>query len=61
MSRTVIDGCAVVTMDGDRTEHAVGHVVVDGARITGRRGPGAPRPRDATYVDGRGCLATPAW
>ena len=46
MSVLVIDGCAVVTMDADRTEHAVGHVVVDGAPDRGRRrGPGAARPR----------------
>ena len=62
MTRTVIEGCAVVTMDADRAEHAVGHVVVDGARITAV-GAG-PAPRDdadpgTTYVDGRGCLATP--
>ena len=60
MSRTVIDGCAVVTMDADRTEHAVGHVVVEGARITAVGAGPAPRDLDdATYVDGRGCLATP--
>jgi hypothetical protein len=31
--RLVVDGCAVATMDGDRAEHAVGHVIIDGARI----------------------------
>ena len=58
--RTVLDGCAVVTMDGDRSEHAVGHVVVEDARIaTVASGP-APRDLEgATYVDGTGCLATP--
>jgi len=58
--RTVLDGCAVVTMDGDRSEHAVGHVVVEDARIaTVASGP-APRGLEAaTYVDGTGCLATP--
>jgi cytosine/adenosine deaminase-related metal-dependent hydrolase len=57
---TVLDGCAVVTMDATRTEYAVGHVVVEGSRIT-RVGEG-PAPRDlpdATYVDATGCLATP--
>ncbi len=56
----VLDGCAIVTMDADRTEHAGGHVVIDGARITSV-GAG-PAPRDiqgARYVDGSGCLATP--
>ena len=38
----VIDGAAVVTMDAQRTEHAVGHVVVRDGRVAGgRRGPGA--------------------
>jgi cytosine/adenosine deaminase-related metal-dependent hydrolase len=55
----VIEGCAVATMDGDRTEYAVGHVVVDGARIASVGEGAAPRSPDATYVDGRGCLATP--
>jgi len=65
MSRVVVDGCAVVTMDADRTEHAVGHVVVDGARIASVGEGRAPRHLsggdlpDATYVDGTGCLATP--
>ena len=58
--RTVLDGCAVVTMDADRTEHAVGHVVIDGARIVSvGAGPAPQDLADATYVDGRGCLATP--
>jgi 8-oxoguanine deaminase len=58
--RIVVDGCAVVTMDPARTEHALGHVVVDGARITSVGEGRAPRDvEDATYVDGTGCLATP--
>lgn len=58
--RTVVDGCAVVTMDPARTEHAVGHVVVEGARITAVGEGRAPRNlADTTYVDGTGCLATP--
>ena len=57
---TVIDGCAVATMDADRAEHATGHVVVDGSRITAVGAGPAPRDLpDATYVDGTGCLATP--
>jgi cytosine/adenosine deaminase-related metal-dependent hydrolase len=61
--KTVIDGCAVVTMDGDRDEYAGGHVVVDGNRITavgeGRAARGLAEAAGATYVDGTGCLATP--
>ncbi|MDQ3095058.1 MAG: 8-oxoguanine deaminase, partial [Actinomycetota bacterium] len=46
-------------MDTARTEHAVGHIVVDGARITSVGAGAAARDRhDATYVDARGCLAT---
>jgi cytosine/adenosine deaminase-related metal-dependent hydrolase len=60
VTTTVLDGCAVVTMDAGRAEYAVGHVVVEGARISAV-GEG-PAPRDiagATYVDATGCLATP--
>jgi cytosine/adenosine deaminase-related metal-dependent hydrolase len=61
MSRTVIQGCAVATVDAAGTEYADGHVVVDGNRIVAV-GPGSA-PREladgAQRVDGRGCLATP--
>ncbi|MGI5177606.1 8-oxoguanine deaminase [Dactylosporangium sp. CA-152071] len=55
----VIENCAVSTVDGAGTEHADGHVAVEGDRIVAvGPGPyeGAP---DATRVDGTGCLATP--
>jgi cytosine/adenosine deaminase-related metal-dependent hydrolase len=56
----VIDGATVVTMDGGRTEHAVGHVVVEGSRISAV---GAGRWRrtddDVRVVDASGCLLTP--
>src|SRR3954454_24201951 len=59
---TVLDGCAVVTMDADRAEYAIGHVVVDGARIAAVGAGRAPRGLpDATYVDASGCLATPGF
>jgi cytosine/adenosine deaminase-related metal-dependent hydrolase len=58
----VVEGCTVVTMDGDRTEYASCHLVVDGPRITAV-GPGpAPAPDappDARWIDARGCLVTP--
>lgn len=58
---TVIDGAAVVTMDGSRRELADGHVVVQGNRITAV-GPGpAPEVPGARRVDGRGCLVTPGF
>jgi cytosine/adenosine deaminase-related metal-dependent hydrolase len=63
VTRLVLDGCAIVTMDGQRAEYASGHVVVDGNVITAI-GPGladqpAPGDEDARRVDARGCLATP--
>lgn len=61
VSRVVIEGCAVATVDAAGTEHTDGHVVVDGKRILAV-GPG-PAPLElaegAERVDGRGCLATP--
>src|SRR5215831_7639553 len=56
----VLNGCAVVTMDGRRTEHANGHVIVEDGRISAVAA--GPAPRDlpgARYVDATGCLATP--
>jgi cytosine/adenosine deaminase-related metal-dependent hydrolase len=68
VSALILDGCAIVTMDGQRAEHATGHVVVDGNVITAV-GPGpygldphAPDQHDlpgARRIDARGCLATP--
>lgn len=64
MSVTVVEGCAVATMDAERRELADGHIVCDGARIAAV-GPG-PAPeewkrRAAEHVDGRGVLATPGF
>jgi cytosine/adenosine deaminase-related metal-dependent hydrolase len=56
----VLDGCTVVTIDAQRTEHATGHVIIDGTRITAvgeGRAPG--ELTGARYLDARGCLATP--
>jgi cytosine/adenosine deaminase-related metal-dependent hydrolase len=62
MSTTVIDGVHVVTMNAGREEHAGGHVVLEGNRITAV-GPGsapeAVRSGADRVVDGRGCLLTP--
>ncbi len=59
--RTVVEGCAVVTMDAAGTEYADGHVIVEGGRIAAvGSGPAPAVARDdAEVVDGRGCLATP--
>jgi len=58
--RIVLEGCAVATVDGDGTEHADGHVVVEGGRIAAV-GPGAAPAADGPQrrVDASGCLATP--
>ncbi len=56
---TVVDGCAVVTMDPTRTEHATGHVVVRGNLIESVGEGRAPVVEGAVVVDGRGCLLTP--
>ena len=58
--RTVIQHCAVATVDAAGTEYVEGHVVIDGNRIVavgaGSAPPGTPRDQ---LVDGTGCLATP--
>jgi cytosine/adenosine deaminase-related metal-dependent hydrolase len=57
---TIIDGCAVVTMDAGRSEYEAGHVIMTGPWITAVAAGAAPAggPGDR-YVDARGCLATP--
>ena len=66
MSRLILDGCGIVTMDGRRGEHGRGYLVVDDNRLTAV-GPGSP-PDDLTRlasgsevrrIDAAGCLATP--
>jgi len=54
----LLDGATVVTMDGGRTEHAVGHVVIENGRIAAVGAGPAPEslgPR----TDLSGCLITP--
>jgi cytosine/adenosine deaminase-related metal-dependent hydrolase len=66
MSRLILAGCGIVTMDGRRSEHGRGYLVVDDNRLTAV-GPGSP-PDDLTRlasggdvrrIDAAGCLATP--
>jgi cytosine/adenosine deaminase-related metal-dependent hydrolase len=54
----VVEGCAIATADAAGTEHADGHIVVEGDRIVAI-GEGPAPQRDAVRIDGRGCLATP--
>ncbi len=64
MTRLVIEGCALATVDAAGTEHASGHLVIEDGRITAV-GPGpapwtSPTPEaPETRVDAGGCLATP--
>ena len=56
---TVLEGCAIATVDAAGTEYTSGHVVVtDGVITAVGEGP-APASADATRVDASGCLATP--
>jgi cytosine/adenosine deaminase-related metal-dependent hydrolase len=54
---TVIENCAIATVDAAGTEHASGHIVIDDGRITAIAEGGGPEA--ATRIDGSGCLATP--
>ena len=59
MTRLVIEGCAIATVDADSTEHADGHIVVrDGFIEAVKDGP-AQLQDDDVHIDGRGMLATP--
>ena len=56
----VIEGCALATVDAAGTEHASGHVVIDGDWIVAAgAGPAPAAYQDARRVDAGGCLATP--
>ena len=62
MMRTVIEGCAIATVDAIGTEYREGHVVIEGEQIvavgdgSAPGGVAGPKPR---RIDGRGHLATP--
>ncbi|MEV5836342.1 8-oxoguanine deaminase [Nocardia sp. NPDC052112] len=57
---TVIDGCAVATVDPDGTEYRRGYVTVQGSRIAAVGAGDAPDlGADVRRIDGRGCLLTP--
>ena len=56
----VLEGCAIATVDGDRTEHADGHIVVRHGFIDEvGAGPAPAGDEDEVRIDGRGMLATP--
>ncbi len=60
--RTVIEGCAIATVDAFGTEYRDGHVVIEGDRIVavgeGSARNGVPGTQ-SRRIDGRGRLATP--
>ncbi|WP_406692460.1 8-oxoguanine deaminase [Saccharopolyspora sp. ID03-671] len=58
--RIVVEGGSVVAVDDAGTEHAEGHVVVEGDRILSV-GPGSAPPQDVPVrrIDATGCLVTP--
>ncbi len=60
-SRLVIEGCAVATVDPDRSEYGSGYVIVEGNRIVAVGDGPAPEEyaRNARRIDDGGCLATP--
>jgi cytosine/adenosine deaminase-related metal-dependent hydrolase len=55
-----IEGGHIATVDAAGTEHAAGHVVIDGGRIVAVGAGSVPSQyADATRVDASGCLVTP--
>jgi cytosine/adenosine deaminase-related metal-dependent hydrolase len=61
-TRTVIESCAIATVDAAGTEHRDGHLVIEGDRIVAvgeGPAPDAVGGSEATLIDGRGRLATP--
>ena len=60
MGVTVIEGCAIATVDDTRREIADGHVVCEEGRIAAvGEGPATSAPDGARRIDGRGKLASP--
>ncbi|KOT43600.1 hydroxydechloroatrazine ethylaminohydrolase [Streptomyces caelestis] len=59
--RTVIDNCAIATVDAQDTEYASGHVVLTGNRIESLGAGAAPAGLENVVrrIDGTGHLATP--
>lgn len=59
MSRLIVEGGAIATVDDRGTEYANGHLVIDNGWITAvGPGPAARQPGDSV-VDAEGCLVTP--
>jgi cytosine/adenosine deaminase-related metal-dependent hydrolase len=59
VSRLVIEGCAIATVDDEGREHASGHLVVEDGVITAVGEGAAPLGDVTRQIDGEGLLATP--
>ena len=61
MTRIILDGGYIATVDAVGTEHRSGHVVIEDGRITAVAAGPAPAPLGdgAEVVDATGCLITP--
>lgn len=59
MTRALIEGCAIATVDAVGTELRDGHLLLDDDRILAVGAGPAPAYPDALRYDARGCLATP--
>jgi cytosine/adenosine deaminase-related metal-dependent hydrolase len=59
LTATVIESCAIVTVDAPGTEYRDGHLLIDGDRIVAVGDGPAPDAPNARRIDGRGLVATP--
>jgi cytosine/adenosine deaminase-related metal-dependent hydrolase len=60
VSRVVIEGCAIATMDDALSEHSSGHIVIEGGAIVAVGEGTAPALEPGIRrIDGSGCIATP--
>ena len=57
----IINGCAIVTMDGERNEYPSGHISTDGNRITSVGSGIVSAAPGVQVIDAPGCLATPGF
>ncbi len=64
MNSTVIEGCAIATVDPAASEYASGYLVIEVDRIVAVGGGAVPEEHigeGVSRVDGSGCLATPGF
>jgi cytosine/adenosine deaminase-related metal-dependent hydrolase len=64
LNSTVIEGCAIATVDPAASEYASGYLVIEDDRIVALGGGAVPEEHigeGVSRVDGSGCLATPGF